>query len=238
MVPVVDLLVTDETEPALGDLPAARRWPSICRSCRTCRRCARRGARRRATRPTGSSPARWRACASVDLIALCALDAHGRRPALAALLDAIARELPALSDALSGQYLSHALVSRQLADGSRAVIYRVVHITEYATPSRSRRRTTCCTSRRATPTGRSAGARSSTVTPAPASQAERRRSLRQPHDLLRGPGAAPPADRRIAPRRRAVAAAAAAVERRPGVGERARSRAPAARRRRCWRRAR
>ena len=54
----------------------------------------------------------------VDVAAVCAVDAHGRRPALISLLEALARELPALSDALSGQYLSHALVSRQLSEGS------------------------------------------------------------------------------------------------------------------------
>jgi len=49
--------------------------------------------------------------------ALCAVDAHGRRPALGGAPDALVRDLSALSDALSGQYLSHALVSRQLSDG-------------------------------------------------------------------------------------------------------------------------
>ncbi len=55
-----------------------------------------------------------------DVAVVCAVDAHGRRPALTSLLDSLARDLPALSDALSGQYLSHALVSRQLSDGSPA----------------------------------------------------------------------------------------------------------------------
>jgi hypothetical protein len=52
-----------------------------------------------------------------DLLQVCALDGQGRRPALVALLDELVRELPALSDALTGQYLSHAVVSRQLAEG-------------------------------------------------------------------------------------------------------------------------
>jgi hypothetical protein len=55
-----------------------------------------------------------------DVAVVCAVDAQGRRPALTAMLDTLARELPALSDALGGQYLSHALVSRQLSDGNRS----------------------------------------------------------------------------------------------------------------------
>jgi hypothetical protein len=33
------------------------------------------------------------------------------------MFDELVRELPVLSDALTGQYLSHAVVSRQLAEG-------------------------------------------------------------------------------------------------------------------------
>lgn len=50
-----------------------------------------------------------------DVPTLCAASAKGDRPALAQLLERLLRDLPALSDALSGQYLSHSAVSRQLA---------------------------------------------------------------------------------------------------------------------------
>jgi hypothetical protein len=43
------------------------------------------------------------------------VDAGGRRAGLAALVAELKRDLPALSDALSGSYLNHATISRQLA---------------------------------------------------------------------------------------------------------------------------
>jgi len=46
---------------------------------------------------------------------LCTTIETGERPALTALLDRLLRDLPALSDSLSGQYLSHSAISRQLA---------------------------------------------------------------------------------------------------------------------------
>lgn len=46
---------------------------------------------------------------------LCAAAPNGERPALHQLIERLLRDLPALSDALSGQYLSHSAVSRQLA---------------------------------------------------------------------------------------------------------------------------
>ena len=59
---------------------------------------------------------------AADLIAACAADAEGRRPVLAALLTKLARELPGISDALSGSYLTHAALARQLAENARAVV--------------------------------------------------------------------------------------------------------------------
>jgi uncharacterized circularly permuted ATP-grasp superfamily protein/uncharacterized alpha-E superfamily protein len=114
-VPVVDLLLTDETNPRsvifqLGvlseHLPELPRDPARDAT----------GASSRAT-PDRIVDAVLSRLRVVDLLTVCALDAHGKRPALTALLDGIARELPALSDALSGQYLSHAVRSRQLAEG-------------------------------------------------------------------------------------------------------------------------
>ncbi len=46
---------------------------------------------------------------------LCVTTETGERPALAHLLDRLLRDLPTLSDALSGQYLSHSAITRQLA---------------------------------------------------------------------------------------------------------------------------
>ncbi|HEX3695479.1 MAG TPA: circularly permuted type 2 ATP-grasp protein [Polyangia bacterium] len=53
---------------------------------------------------------------TADLMALGAADSHGQRPPLAALLEQMGRDLPRLSDVLSASYLSHAAVSRQLAE--------------------------------------------------------------------------------------------------------------------------
>jgi uncharacterized alpha-E superfamily protein len=60
---------------------------------------------------------------ATDLTAACAADAEGRRPALAALLGRLARELPTISDALSGSYLTHASLARQLAERTRDVVW-------------------------------------------------------------------------------------------------------------------
>jgi uncharacterized alpha-E superfamily protein len=56
---------------------------------------------------------------AADLGTVCAPAADGSRPALAALLAEIQRALPAISDALSGSYLTHAVVARQLSGGVR-----------------------------------------------------------------------------------------------------------------------
>ena len=114
VVPVFDLLVTDETNPRsvifqlealaehLPHLPHDLAWDEA------------RGGRATPDGIVAGAVARLR---RLDLRSLCAPDAQGRRPALSAMLEELTRELPALSDALTGQYLSHAVVSRQLADG-------------------------------------------------------------------------------------------------------------------------
>jgi uncharacterized circularly permuted ATP-grasp superfamily protein/uncharacterized alpha-E superfamily protein len=53
---------------------------------------------------------------TVDLGTVCTPADDGSRPALAALLAEIQRALPAISDALSGSYLTHAVVARQLSE--------------------------------------------------------------------------------------------------------------------------
>jgi uncharacterized circularly permuted ATP-grasp superfamily protein/uncharacterized alpha-E superfamily protein len=50
-----------------------------------------------------------------DVHELCEVDAGGARPKLATLLRSLGGQLPALSDALSATYLSHASVSRHLS---------------------------------------------------------------------------------------------------------------------------
>jgi uncharacterized alpha-E superfamily protein len=118
VVPVIDLLVTDDSNPrsvifqleSLAEhLPQLPRLPTLGA-----------GARGAEETPDGIIAAAVARLHEVDVATVCAVDAQGRRPALTALLDGLARELPALSDALSGQYLSHAMVSRQLSDGSRS----------------------------------------------------------------------------------------------------------------------
>jgi uncharacterized circularly permuted ATP-grasp superfamily protein/uncharacterized alpha-E superfamily protein len=52
-----------------------------------------------------------------DVEALCEVAQDGTRPALIALLDRLERELPALSDSLSDSYLNHATLSRHLTQG-------------------------------------------------------------------------------------------------------------------------
>jgi uncharacterized alpha-E superfamily protein len=116
VVPVVDLLVTDESNPrsVIFQLQAlAEHLPQLPRLTQSAR------VEPRGT-PDGIVAATIARLRDVDMVALCAVDAHGRRAALTELFDALVRDLPALSDALSGQYLSHALVSRQLAEGSRS----------------------------------------------------------------------------------------------------------------------
>jgi uncharacterized alpha-E superfamily protein len=120
VVPVIDLLVTDDSNPRsvifqlqslaehLSQLP---RLPALGAGA---------GARGAEETPDGIAAAAVARLREVDLTTVCALDPQGRRPALTALLDTLVRELPALSDALSGQYLSHATVSRQLSEGSRS----------------------------------------------------------------------------------------------------------------------
>jgi uncharacterized circularly permuted ATP-grasp superfamily protein/uncharacterized alpha-E superfamily protein len=105
---VVDLLLMDETNPravafqlsALGDhlsqLPHE----------------ASRGQRTVEDRLVLASLSRLRLA---DVESICVPDARGRRIGLEALLAELGREFPALSDALNGSYLSHAVLSRQLA---------------------------------------------------------------------------------------------------------------------------
>jgi uncharacterized circularly permuted ATP-grasp superfamily protein/uncharacterized alpha-E superfamily protein len=52
-----------------------------------------------------------------DVESLCAVDQDGTRPALIALLDKLEGQLPALSDSLSDSYLNHATLSRHLTQG-------------------------------------------------------------------------------------------------------------------------
>ena len=59
-----------------------------------------------------------------DVEKLCLPDAANRRPGLEALLAELARDLPLLSEALTGSYLSHAAVSRQLAEDGPALAPR------------------------------------------------------------------------------------------------------------------
>ncbi len=124
VVPVIDLLVTDDSNPRsvifqleslaehLSQLP---RLPTPTFGAPSAATSGARGGEGAPEAIIAAAVARLR---EVDVAAVCAVDAHGRRPALISLLEALARELPALSDALSGQYLSHALVSRQLSEGS------------------------------------------------------------------------------------------------------------------------
>ncbi len=116
VVPVVDLLVTDETNPRsvifqlealaehLPHLPHDLTWEEA------------RGGRATPDGIVAGAIARLR---RQDLLLMCAPDAQGRRSALGAMLDELVREMPALSDSLTGQYLSHAVVSRQLAEDRR-----------------------------------------------------------------------------------------------------------------------
>jgi uncharacterized alpha-E superfamily protein len=109
--PVVDLLLSDETNPRsvifqlalLGDhLQQLPRDPT-------------RGHAATAEGIVLGALGRLRAA---DVEAICEPDGRGGRPELGTLLRDLSRELPAVSDALTGQYLNHAITSRQLADGS------------------------------------------------------------------------------------------------------------------------
>jgi uncharacterized circularly permuted ATP-grasp superfamily protein/uncharacterized alpha-E superfamily protein len=110
--PVVDLLLMDETNPrsvafqlaALGDhLSHLPREPG-------------RAGRSVEDRLVLASLSRLRLA---DVESICAAEADGRRPGLEALLVDLRRELPALSEALSGSYLNHATISRQLSDSGQ-----------------------------------------------------------------------------------------------------------------------
>jgi uncharacterized alpha-E superfamily protein len=109
--PVVDLLLMDETTPrsvafqlvALGEhLTRLPRDPG--RSGLTVE-----------DRLVQASLSRLR-LADVEAICLPDPQNEGKRTALATLLGELARDLPALSEALSGSYLNHATLSRQLAE--------------------------------------------------------------------------------------------------------------------------
>lgn len=105
--PVVDLLLTDETNPrsvifqieALGGHIAS--LPNALDGMRT---------------------PQQRIALSVlndlklaDIDRLCVVDEHGARPRLAALLQDLGKRIPALSDSLSDRYLNHATISRHLS---------------------------------------------------------------------------------------------------------------------------
>ncbi len=109
--PVVDLLAMDETNPrsiafqlvALGDhLTQLPREPG------------RNTGRSVEDRLVLASLSRLRLA---DVENICVPQSDGRRPGLEALLAELGRDLPALSEALSGSYLNHATISRQLAEG-------------------------------------------------------------------------------------------------------------------------
>ncbi|MBC8134215.1 MAG: circularly permuted type 2 ATP-grasp protein, partial [Deltaproteobacteria bacterium] len=109
--PVVDLLLIDETNPrsvafqllALGD-----HLPQLPREAGR----AGRAGRSVEDRLVLASVSRLRLA---DVEEVCVADSDGRRPGLDLLLGDLDRDLPALSEALSGSYLTHATVSRQLS---------------------------------------------------------------------------------------------------------------------------
>lgn len=112
--PVVDLLLMDETSPrsvafqlvALGDhLPQLPREPG-------------RAGRSVEDRLVLAALSRLRLA---DVESICVADADGRRPGLETLLGELGHDLPALSEALSGSYLNHATISRQLSGGQDLV---------------------------------------------------------------------------------------------------------------------
>jgi uncharacterized alpha-E superfamily protein len=115
---VVDLLLMDETNPRAIAFQLVALGDHLAQLPRESSR-GERGAGQRSAedRLVLASLSRLRLA---DVVTLCATDAHERRPALEALLLELARALPALSDALNGSYLNHAVLSRQLAGMPRS----------------------------------------------------------------------------------------------------------------------
>ena len=115
---VVDLLLMDETNPRAIAFQLVALGDHLAQLPRESSR-GLRGAGQRSTedRLVLASLSRLRLA---DVETLCATDAQERRPALEALLLELARALPALSDALNGSYLNHAVLSRQLAGMPRS----------------------------------------------------------------------------------------------------------------------
>jgi uncharacterized circularly permuted ATP-grasp superfamily protein/uncharacterized alpha-E superfamily protein len=105
--PVLDLLLTDETNPRAVMFQVAVLNEHLAALPRDAEAALRAPEQRIAL-------ALARDLELADVEALTALDAGNERPRLTALLGACAKALPALSDALSASYLSHAAVSRQL----------------------------------------------------------------------------------------------------------------------------
>jgi uncharacterized alpha-E superfamily protein len=108
--PVVDLLLTDETNPRsvlfqtdtlAAHLDALPREPGSPRSPQ----------QRLILEAAGQ-------LRLADVSEFCVADAGGERPRLAALLDRLGEVFPELSVSLSGVYLSHATAARQLQGGA------------------------------------------------------------------------------------------------------------------------
>ena len=106
--PVADLLLADETNPRSVSYQLAALASHMSQLPGQAR--AQAGAEERLML-VGISSVR-----TADMTALGAADERGHRPQLAALLEQLGRDLPRLSDALSASYLSHAALSRQLAE--------------------------------------------------------------------------------------------------------------------------
>ena len=111
--PVVDLLLTDETNPRSVIFQMALLGEHLQQLPRDLTR----GHAATAEGIVLGALGRLRA---IDVEAVTEPAADGARVELGALLGEIARELSAVSDSLTGQYLNHAIASRQLADGGRA----------------------------------------------------------------------------------------------------------------------
>lgn len=111
--PAVDLLLTDETNPR----SVAFQLQNLNEQM---------NALPEQTEGAQRSPQQKLALASLTALrlaevpTLCSTTEAGERPSLSLLLERLLRDLPALSDALSGQYLSHSAVSRQLASDPNA----------------------------------------------------------------------------------------------------------------------
>lgn len=110
--PVVDLLLMDETTPR----SAAFQLGALAEHLARLPRDPGRAGLSIEDRLVQTSLSRLRLA---DVEAICVPDPQkeGRRAGLAALLAELARDLPALSEALSASYLNHATMSRQLARG-------------------------------------------------------------------------------------------------------------------------